>query len=61
MPGLPKVPAANSIDLGADGKIVGRTRMGSAPIVSPMTVGEDLLYVMNVKGDLRAFAARPGK
>ena len=23
MPGLPKVPAANSIDIGADGKIVG--------------------------------------
>jgi len=23
MPGLPKVPAANSIDLAADGKIVG--------------------------------------
>jgi formate--tetrahydrofolate ligase len=23
MPGLPKVPAANSIDIGPDGKIVG--------------------------------------
>src|SRR5262249_33802343 len=38
MPGLPKVPAANSIDLGADGRIVGLFRRKAERGVVPHTL-----------------------
>ena len=43
----------------ADGKIVGRTRLGGDPIVTPPVVGGDLLYVMNLGGKLRAYNIKP--
>lgn len=39
----------------SDGKIVGRTRLGDAPIVTPPAVGHGLLFVMNTDGKLAAF------
>lgn len=45
----------------ADGKIVGRTRLGSAPITTPPVVAGDLLYVMDVAGKLRAYDNKPAK
>jgi outer membrane protein assembly factor BamB len=45
----------------ADGKLVGRTRLGSDPIATPPVVSGDLLYVMDVAGKLRAYDTRPGK
>lgn len=38
-----------------DGKIIGRTRMGDAPIVTPPAVGHGLLFVMNTAGQIAAF------
>lgn len=43
----------------ADGKIVGRTRMGEAPIVTPPAIGHGLLFVMNTAGRLVAFRGQP--
>ncbi|WP_051748913.1 outer membrane protein assembly factor BamB [Nevskia soli] len=43
----------------ADGKIVGRTRLGSGPIVTPPVAGADLLYIMDMAGKLRAFDVKP--
>ena len=42
-----------------DGKIVGRTRLGSGPIVTPLVASGDLLYVMNMAGKLRAYDIKP--
>lgn len=45
----------------ADGKIVGRTRLGSDPVAAPPVVAGDLLYVMDVAGKLRAYDTRAAK
>jgi len=42
-----------------DGKIVGRTRLGSGPIVTPPVASADLLYIMDMAGKLRAFDVKP--
>lgn len=42
----------------ADGKIVGRTRVGSDPILAPMVATDSKLYVMNVEGRLTALSTR---
>ncbi len=43
----------------ADGKIVGRTRLGSDPITTPPITDGGLLYVMNTAGKLRAYDVKP--
>jgi len=45
----------------SDGKIVARTRLGSDPIAAPPVAANDLLYVMDVDGKLRAYDSRPAK
>lgn len=42
----------------ADGKLVGRTRVGREPILAPMVATDTHLYVMNVDGYLAALTAR---
>ncbi len=42
-----------------DGKIVGRTRLGSGPIVTPLVASGDLLYVRDMAGKLRAYDVKP--
>lgn len=42
----------------SDGKIVGRVRLDSAPIITAPEVGDGLLYVMNTDGYLAAFKDR---
>ena len=44
-----------------DGKIVGRSRLGSGPITAPMVTDDGLLYMMNTGGLLRAFDLKPAK
>lgn len=44
----------------SDGKIVGRTRLDSDPIIAPPVVADGLLYVMNSDGDLAAYKDAPG-
>ncbi|MBL6751314.1 MAG: outer membrane protein assembly factor BamB [Nevskia sp.] len=44
-----------------DGKVVGRNRVGSDPITAAPIVAGDLMYVMNSRGLLEAFEARPAK
>lgn len=42
----------------ADGKLVGRTRVGSDAILAPMVATESKLYVYNVEGRLEALTLR---
>ena len=42
-----------------DGKIIGRTRLGGNPIVTPLVSSGDLLYVMDMSGKLRAYDVKP--
>ena len=42
----------------ADGKLVGRTRTGSDPVLAPMVATESTLYVYNVEGRLQALTIR---
>ncbi len=44
-----------------DGHVVGRSRLGSEPIAAPPVVANDLLYVMDVDGKLRAYDSKPAK
>lgn len=43
----------------SDGKIVGRTRLGSDPIIAAPVVANGLLYVMDSDGDLAAYKDAP--
>lgn len=45
----------------SDGHVVGRTRLGSAPIDAPPVVANGVLYVMDVEGKLRAYDSQPAK
>ncbi len=45
----------------SDGSLVGRTRLGSGPIIAPPAVSDDLLYVMTASGKLAAFDIKPPK
>jgi outer membrane protein assembly factor BamB len=42
-----------------DGKIVARTRLGHKPITTPPVASDNLLYVMDVEGKLRAYDVKP--
>lgn len=42
-----------------DGKIVARSQPGSDPIRAEMLVANDLLYVMDADGEIRAISSRP--
>ena len=42
----------------ADGKLVGRTRVGREPILAPMVATDSTLYVYNVEGRLEALTIR---
>ncbi|MES2883535.1 MAG: outer membrane protein assembly factor BamB [Pseudomonadota bacterium] len=42
----------------ADGKLVGRTRVGRDPILAPMVATDSTLYVYNVEGRLEALTIR---
>lgn len=42
-----------------DGKIVGRTRLSSDPIIAPPVAANGLLYVMDSDGDLAAYKDAP--
>ncbi|MDR3414966.1 MAG: outer membrane protein assembly factor BamB [Nevskia sp.] len=44
-----------------DGKVVGRTRLGSDPIVTPPVASGDLLYVMDAAGKLAGYDIKPPK
>lgn len=43
----------------ADGHFVARERVGRDPILAPMAVDEQQLYVLNVEGKLAALTAKP--
>ncbi len=45
----------------SDGSLVGRTRLGSRPIIAPPTSSDDLLYVMTSGGKLAAYDLVPPK
>lgn len=45
----------------SDGKLVGRARAGSAPILTAPVVGEELLYVMNAEGRITALRTSEAK
>lgn len=42
----------------ADGKLVGRTRVGRDPVLAPMVATDSTLYVLNVEGRLEALTLR---
>ena len=44
-----------------DGHLVGRNRLSSKPIIAPPLASDDLLYVMDIAGELEAFQATPAK
>jgi outer membrane protein assembly factor BamB len=45
----------------SDGKVVGRTRFSGNDILTQPVAGSDLLYVMDLHGNLRAYDLRPAR
>ena len=44
-----------------DGSLIGRTRVGSEPIMRGMLVAQDLLFVQGEGGELEALRVAPGR